>query len=51
MTYEQPSGAKALLPAGAVVSTVPMLAESPIAQGRRALSLPDAIPAVTRAAN
>ncbi|MBM4653531.1 phage major capsid protein [Rhodococcus hoagii] len=51
MTYDQPSGAKALLPAGAVVSTVPMLAESPIAQGRRALSLLDAIPAVTRAAN
>ncbi|AQA26082.1 phage major capsid protein, HK97 family [Rhodococcus sp. MTM3W5.2] len=51
MTYDQAGGTKALLPSGAVVSTVPMLAESPIALGRRVLSLLDAVPAITRAAH
>lgn len=42
-------GRKALLPAGSTVTTVPMLAESPIALGRPALSLLEVLGATARA--
>ncbi|MCP9621766.1 phage major capsid protein [Nocardia otitidiscaviarum] len=49
MTPADDMGRKALLPAGSTVTTVPMLAESPIALGRPALSLLDVLGAVQRA--
>lgn len=46
MTGTNSRGQKALLPSGESVTTVPILAESPIALGRPAVSLFDALPSV-----